>query len=496
MHTSPQGSPRISTAATAAANCNDNRSVDHFNNVPILNARASFKNNNLPVAHQQHEVQINDEKWMEYAELQIEKARRLKFAKQQTIFPVPDTLLEVRSRSYIPRLVNIGLLYSKLEPSPVEDFKFLCVKEFMRRHTISLDDLMRHTVPDQEDLQYLYFNAPKYSGRTLKFLLTRDTVFIYEFLFLNLRNYDPDDESCGYMHSFFSDRTRNAEVVRDLFLVGNQVPMSFLKRLSELPLSKSTEFQNDDMKLCLDYLVWRCNPFFGIYKDSASKRQCFERMKDGVSVLDCEHLLDCLYKTCVKEPDENCSPEFDSSSCRLPTASALSKVGIKFSACVGETSVIKYRKESMKLELPRMQVFDATEDILRNMIAYEITSMEGGDLCRYAILMDSLIDTADDLAILEKAGVLENHLGSNEKMLQMWNELCIGISLPQTQSWKDMNAAIMRHYKSNWRAMSIEFHKMFCSRPWLWLSTIAAVVLLLLSALQTFYTVLSYYNSG
>ncbi|KAH7425075.1 hypothetical protein KP509_11G038600 [Ceratopteris richardii] len=152
MHTSSQGSSRISTAASASANCNRNRSIDHV-----------IK---LPVAHQQQEAQINDEKWMAHAVLQIEKAQRMKLVKEQAIFP-GNALFEVRRRSYIPRLVHIGPLYSKLEPSSVDDFKFLCMKEFMGRHKLSLDALMSHTVPDQMDLQYLYFNAPKYSTRTL-----------------------------------------------------------------------------------------------------------------------------------------------------------------------------------------------------------------------------------------------------------------------------------------------------------------------------------------
>ncbi|KAH7431332.1 hypothetical protein KP509_08G043100 [Ceratopteris richardii] len=375
----------------------------------------------------------------------------------------------------------------------MDSCKALCVREFMGRHGLQLDALMDVVVNDPEDLRNIYFNLPKYGTEALKLLLTLDTVFIHEFLFFMSKDYNPDDEFCGYIYTFINNQITNSQLTRDLFLIGNQVPMVFLRRLAELP---NEEFPIEILKLCLEYLVWQSNPFCISHMNSSDQHQDIMNMIGDVSVLDCEHLLDCLYTACVQMPDGQSQQVFNRPSCHLPTASALTRVGIKFKARKGNTSVIKYRKKSLILELPRLVVFDQTEDILRNLIAYELTSKEGGELCGYAVIMDSLIDTADDLAILDKAGVLENHLGSDERLLRMWNEMCINISENSSEKWEVMTEAIMKHYRSHWRVMYNEFYSKFFSRPWLWLSTIAAVLLLGMSALQTIYSVAAYYQGG
>ncbi|KAH7431329.1 hypothetical protein KP509_08G043000 [Ceratopteris richardii] len=448
---------------------------------------------NLPVDQQPQQTLMNAKQWMRHIAEEIDQAYRPVFVKRRTIFSVPRALFEVRPRAYCPRIVTIGPLCRKLEPSPMDSCKALCIREFMKRHDLQLDMLMDILVKNSEDLRNIYFNLPKYSTEALKLLLTLDTVFLHEYLFFMTKDYNPDDESCGYLFSFINNQITNSQLTRDLFLIGNQVPMVFLRRLAELP---NEEFPIDIMKLCLEYLLWRSNPFCISHMNSSDQHEDIMNMIGEVSVLDCEHLLDCLYTACVQVPDGHFQRVFNRPSCRLPTASALTRVGIKFKARKGNTSVIKYRKKSLILELPRLVVFDETEDILRNLIAYELTSKEGCELCGYAVIMDSLIDTADDLAILEKVSVLENHLGSDERLLRMWNEMCINISESSFEKWEVMTEAILKHYKSHWRVMYNEFYSKFFSRPWLLLSTIAAALLLAMSALQTAYSVAAYYQGG
>eukprot|EP00250_Pteridium_aquilinum_P012442 c20730_g1_i1 orf=293-1801(+) len=446
--------------------------------------------NNLPV-EQQQQAHMNENQWLRYIAQEIDLAWRPVFVKHKTIFSVPRALFEVRPRSYCPRVVTIGPLCRKLEPSPMDRCKALCIKEFMGRRAMPLNELMNYTIPDPENLRNVYFGLPKYNTETLQLLLTMDSVFIHEFLFFLSRDSNPEDEVCGYMYSFLNNQITMSQVTRDLFLVGNQVPISFLQRLTELP---NGDLALDDLLHCLEYLIFISNPFCMSHLSSDSYHKDLMEVIPGVSFLECEHLLDCLYMACVRMPKGESPQEFNKPSCRLPTASALSKVGIKFKARKGNTSVVRYHKKSLRLDLPRLVIFDETEDILRNLIAYELTSKVGGELCGYAVIMDSLIDTVEDLAILTRAGVLQNHLGSDERLLRMWNEMCINISEHSSERWEVMIGAIMTHYNSNWRIMYVEFYSKFFSRPWLWLSTVAAILLLGMSALQTIYSVLSYYH--
>ena len=53
----------------------------------------------------------------------------------------------------------------------------------------------------------------------------------------------------------------------------------------------------------------------------------------------------------------------------------------------------------------------------------------GGEFAKYAVIMDSTIDTAEDLAILTKAGVIVNHLGSDQKLVNMWNNMSESVTI-------------------------------------------------------------------
>ena len=72
--------------------------------------------------------------------------------------------------------------------------------------------------------------------------------------------------------------------------------------------------------------------------------------------------------------------------------------------------MIKYDKKKHQLDLPRLVVEDNTEAVLRNLIAHEQISKEIFDFTIYAIIMNLLIATPEDITILTKAKVLENYL--------------------------------------------------------------------------------------
>ena len=178
---------------------------------------------------------------------------------------------------------------------------------------------------------------------------------------------------------------------------------------------------------------------------------------------------------------------------RLPTASQLSKVGISFKPFKSGTSVMKYHGRKLQLHLPRLIVYEGTEDVLRNLIAYEQASKEGGEFTMYAVIMDSLIDTTEDLAILTKARVIVNHLGSDQKLANMWNNMCENVTIRSCGRWDKMTCEVLHDYENPWRRMYVEFHEKFFSRPWLTTSVIDAILILILTLLQTVYTILGYY---
>ncbi|KAL6987780.1 hypothetical protein U1Q18_013527, partial [Sarracenia purpurea var. burkii] len=74
-------------------------------------------------------------------------------------------------------------------------------------------------------------------------------------------------------------------------------------------------------------------------------------------------------------------------------------------------------------EIPVIVVTDATELFLRNLIAFEYCCPEvGNHFTWYALVMDRLIDSEDDVKVLERDKVLYNYLGDRKVVAKMFNK--------------------------------------------------------------------------
>ena len=82
------------------------------------------------------------------------------------------------------------------------------------------------------------------------------------------------------------------------------------------------------------------------------------------------------------------------------------------------------------LWLPPITVDDSTRPKFLNLIAYEMCLDFQNDFgITYCIsFLDSLIDEANDVKMLRKAGILYNCLGSDEHVAKLFNEIGTGFS--------------------------------------------------------------------
>ena len=430
------------------------------------------------------------------------------------ILKPPKALVNVKPESYRPQILTIGPLHEMLSGSPVlYDCKALCVSKFMRGHGISdVEELMQRLFYDPSDLHIHYSGLPKYSSESLQLLVTVDTIFIREFLLFMPTEWDSILEEHTQFCTLCNNDITYKQVGRDLFVMGNQIPLSFLVKLIE-EFPKKQEFDWDELQDGLLYAVATNDPFFMSQSLSLTEIvQIFETPE----LVNCNHLLDCLYVWVVRERLQKNGGNginpcrfprlrnlFGTKQApqkkakfrdRLPTASQLSRAGIRFRANEGAISVMHYDESNHRFELPRLVVYNGTEDVLRNLLAHEQTSTIRGEFTKYAVIMDSLIDTPEDVAILTKAGVLENHLGSDERLVKLWNDMCITVWNRPCEKWDNMIRDILHHYENPWRPMYVEFREKYFSRPWLTISLLVAFLLLLFSLLQTGYTIAGYYQ--
>ena len=74
------------------------------------------------------------------------------------------------------------------------------------------------------------------------------------------------------------------------------------------------------------------------------------------------------------------------------------------------------------LEIPSFTVQDATECVIRNLMALEqFHYPRKAYICNYIVLLDHLINTAEDVDLLVEKKVFVNWLGSNKAVATLIN---------------------------------------------------------------------------
>ncbi|XP_039778407.1 putative UPF0481 protein At3g02645 [Panicum virgatum] len=165
----------------------------------------------------------------------------------------------------------------------------------------------------------------------------------------------------------------------------------------------------------------------------------------------------------------------------MPTATELYEAGIHYTA----TSTIIYGEwrnlEAISfkrgtLSIPVVQVDDYTEKKYLNLMAFQrLEPGAGNDITDFIFFMDGIIDSARDVALLRSSGVVVNLLGSDEEVLAKGAALSRDSRLRGV--YRDVNAHCRKPW-NKWRAM---FMQTYMSNPWVLISLVAAVILLVSS---------------
>ncbi|GMI79174.1 hypothetical protein like AT5G11290 [Hibiscus trionum] len=183
----------------------------------------------------------------------------------------------------------------------------------------------------------------------------------------------------------------------------------------------------------------------------------------------------------------------------ISSATELSERGIRFRQGEGNC-LFDIRFEHRTLFIPTLIVDHDTERIIRNLIAYEqfkddVTSI----VMDYARFIDCLVNYAADVALLCDHGVIINRLGSNEDVANMINKLNNYVYLSTNNfTYSQIFDRVNERCRQPWNLWKVNLRQTYFNTPWDWVlaSIAAAALLLLLSFLQTIFSVLAYFKQG
>jgi hypothetical protein len=90
--------------------------------------------------------------------------------------------------------------------------------------------------------------------------------------------------------------------------------------------------------------------------------------------------------------------------------------------------------------------------------------------------------------------VLPDRYSTNlEEIARTFNTILFGYPVPEYERWLDLKRQIVTYHNQKGRRMVLDFLRANFGKPWLVISVFAATVLLVLTTLQTVYTILPYY---
>eukprot|EP00268_Persea_americana_P047477 TRINITY_DN4951_c0_g1_i3.p1 TRINITY_DN4951_c0_g1~~TRINITY_DN4951_c0_g1_i3.p1 ORF type:complete len:302 (-),score=38.01 TRINITY_DN4951_c0_g1_i3:141-1046(-) len=201
----------------------------------------------------------------------------------------------------------------------------------------------------------------------------------------------------------------------DLLLMENQIPFFVLQRLSGL--IDSSDSSPPLAESALKFFLSRCSTVLGRIDGS------------NIQIRHLLHLLHTAYVLCpgkyarlIEIPQIDC-------------ASKLEERGIRFrKKNVGDGDILDIKFEEGVIEIPAIQVWDKTEREFLNLIAFEQCYRHcRGYITTYYHFMDCLINTAEDVRILCREGIIDDSLGNEELVASHFNSMARGgekISFP------------------------------------------------------------------
>lgn len=424
-----------------------------------------------------------------------------------TIFRAPFHIRYSRESDFEPRFVSIGPYFHGREN--------LSAMEARKLHFIS--DLLEKLPPGERT------TIPNFIER-FKSLTRRGRACYKESIGLN-----NDDfvrllvlDSCFIIRlilSIFEEVNDSAvvlnanlkEVRSDLLLMENQIPLFFLRKVYTYFTERLTipTFPTIlELFICLD-LPWQFNQECSCHEANHLLDlylRCFsllERTSHSKSTLVGNSSVALL----ARESWGNCSVvlsdqilerihSYNDAVKVIPNASELYKrVGVEFrKRPYGDGFGVSFQNGIMSM--PWMKIDSNHTTLFVNLVAFEKNiDPKNRVLTSYMVLMGALIDTEKDVRLLQQGGIIHNTLSTNKMAATFFNDIGnICLIDCNDHFFFDLFRNVQKFYHSSYNRRLASLHHNYFDSPWKGMSVVAGTILLILSALQTFYTIFSYYR--
>ncbi|XP_078165497.1 UPF0481 protein At3g47200-like [Carex rostrata] len=183
------------------------------------------------------------------------------------------------------------------------------------------------------------------------------------------------------------------------------------------------------------------------------------------------------------------------STTEIPCATDLQDAGIKFKPKSNPRNIFDISFVQGVLEIPRITIGDECKPLFINLIAFEQCNFLklNAHFSSYACFLDSLVNTQNDAMILQQCGIIENSLSGEEELTHLFNMFNEGALTETDHFLAELFREVNKHCESSWNRQRAKLVRDYFSSPWTEISLVAALVLLVLTCVQSFFAVYAYF---
>lgn len=379
------------------------------------------------------------------------------------IYRIPRNLRKVNENSYTPSLISIGPFHrGNKEFRAMEEQKLRYLQRFIQRNkNRDLEDYLSASMKWEKEARDCYLGTISLTSIEFTEMLVIDGCFIIEFfLSWRERNFGPNDR-------IFHRPALSQAVLRDLKLLENQVPFFILEILYNIAF--------EDNEKALGFLNLTCECMIGLGKVP----QHFQKTK----IL---HLVDFLRTYYL--PPERKEIYHDGQDWDFPDGiSELYESGVTLKVDKDD-KFLNIKFENGVLYIPELMLENHTESQLRNLVAFEQCHYPRESfVVDYVLFLDSLIYDRKDVEVLVNHGIILNSPGSSEDVYRLFSNISKGTTYSRGSFYyADVCRRLNEYCGTPWNRWKAILRQDYFSNPWSMISTIAAIVLLILTVIQTY----------
>ncbi|KAL1550548.1 UPF0481 protein [Salvia divinorum] len=414
---------------------------------------------------------------------------------KRSIHRIPTSVTAINSTAYSPYIVSIGPYHHGSDNTkPMENHKRRALLIFLKRSNKPLHAFWDALAPFAQDLKDAYDELSPEWHDTDKFLqlMIIDGCFILEILratnistFSDIRDYAANDP----VFSSHGDLYVVPYLKRDVLMLENQLPMLVLLKLVDV---QKDQFLNEDLTRRILKFFHQYTPAKYIHVFSHSPHILDgNRGKTGTDPLfptsdsHQQGSVPHIYRKCLllKEPRRHkVKPggghigDDEFSIIRSATELVAGGITIKMSESRSLTD-ISFNYVDRVLKLPQIVVDESMESVYLNQMAFE----------RFHIGRSS------DMSILQRCGVIQSAVGSEEdEVVKLFQLLSKDVTLDPESSLDEVHRQVSAYCRKPWSQWRAEIARTYFTDPWA--ITAAAVLLFVLTTVQTIFSVLAYVN--